>query len=271
MFIDTHCHLNIMVKDSFDSLLTSQEFTHAEPLIADAVSAGVKKLLCVGTSIIESMNCIKLAVGYDPVFATVGIHPNDLAMSWQEDLRQIALLAKESQKHKIVAIGECGLDKHYPGYNIAQQKDAFRAQIELALEYDLALVVHTRDAGDETLECLAEYKNNCPKGTIHCFSEDLAFAQGAIQLGFVLGIGGTITYPKNSKLREVVSKLGIEHIILETDAPFLPPQPIRGKKNSPTQIPVIAQAVADLLGCSREEVGERTTKTAESTFYRIAH
>lgn len=247
MLIDTHCHINTMVKKDFDTPLDAQDLERAAAIVAQAALMGVTTIVNVGTSLIESENCIKLASTFKYVYASLGIHPNDLTHSWQEDLAKLAGYLSRKKDLKIVAIGECGMDKHYPDYNLERQKDAFRRQIELALEHDLALVVHTRDAAPETLTCLEEYKNRGLRGTIHCFSEDIIFAQKAISWGFVLGIGGTITYPKNAHLRAAVRAVGIENIVLETDAPFLPPQIMRGKQNHPQQIHTIAQYLADML------------------------
>lgn len=265
MLIDTHCHINIMVKTSFDTPLTITDMTLAQKIIDEAAENGVTQILNVGTSFIESLNCIELAKRFEGVFAAIGIHPNDLTETWKEDLLTLKNLLNKDE-FKIVAIGECGIDKHYPDYNLSRQQDAFKTQIELALEHHLALVVHTRDAPEETIRCLEEYKHQGLRGTIHCFSENLGFAQEACSMGFVLGIGGTITYPKNNTLREVVSSLGIEHIILETDAPFLPPQIIRGKQNHPLYIKAIAQYIAQLLGTSFESVAETTTMNAKRIF-----
>lgn len=265
MLIDTHCHINMMVKKEFDVPLTEHEYTLASDVIDEAAKHAVTKILNVGTSLIESENCLELAKRFNHVYAAIGIHPNDLTDTWKEDLKRLAHYCSQKQL-KIVAIGETGMDKHYPDYNIMRQKDAFKAQIELALAHDLALVVHTRDAAEETIRCLEEYKNQGLRGTIHCFSEDLTFAQTAISWGFVLGIGGTITYPKNNVLRNVVRTVGLEHIILETDAPFLPPQSMRGKQNHPLHIRTIAQFIADELGELFDSVAQKTTKNAEKIF-----
>jgi TatD DNase family protein len=264
MLIDTHCHLNIMVKDTFDIPLKPTDLPKAQDIVLEAKLEGVSKILNVGTSLVESQNCIDLAQFIPSVYAAIGIHPNDLTTIWQEDLSQLAGKLAEKESLKIVAIGECGLDKHYPDFDIIRQQDAFKAQIELALLHNLPLVVHTRDAGEETLRCLEQYKGL--KGTIHCFSEDLSFAEQAISWGFVLGIGGTITYPKNNQLREVVKKVGIEHIILETDAPFLPPQTMRGKQNHPKYIHTIAEYIGQLLEIPFETVASTTSATVERVF-----
>jgi TatD DNase family protein len=266
MLIDTHCHINIMVKNSFDTPLTPELFPRAQTIIEEAQAAGISLILNVGTSVQESFNCIELARAFAPVYASIGIHPNDLTTTWKDDLKTLSGFLQNKKELKIVAIGECGLDFHYPDYNKEQQKDAFKKQIELSLEHNLALVVHTRDAGEETLHCLQEFKDSALRGVIHCFSEDLSFAQEAINLGFVLGIGGTITYPKNTILRQVITTVGLDHIILETDAPFLPPQHMRGKQNHPRFIKSIAEYIANLLQTPVDRVSTRTTHNAVSLF-----
>jgi TatD DNase family protein len=266
MLIDTHCHMNMMIKKDFDTPLEKEMFKSAEIIVQEAQKLSVDYIINVGTSVIESYNSILLAQHFPGVFAAIGIHPNDCTATWRHDLEKIKKWLLKKEENKIIAIGECGLDFHYPDYDIQRQKDAFKAQIELALEYDCALVVHTRDAHDETLRILEEYAKNILRATIHCFSEDLSFAQQAIAWGFVLGIGGTLTYPKNNLLREVVKKVGIEHIVLETDAPFLPPQIIRGKQNHPLYINALAHYIAELLGITQEEVARITSQNAQQIF-----
>jgi len=269
MIIDTHCHLNMMVKKSFDTLLTKEECQSAQKIINAAKYAHISTIINVGTSLPESLNCVALAQQYACVYATVGLHPNDCTAAWQADFKEIQKLAVNKEKNNIVGIGECGMDFHYPEYNIQRQKDAFKAQIELALKHDLALIVHTRDAGHETLQVLEEFAHNNLRGTIHCFSEDLAFAETAIAWGFVLGIGGTITYPKNTILRDVVKSVGLKNIILETDAPFLPPQSLRGTENTPANLQLVAHYIAELLETSFENVTQQTTHNAHRIFTNL--
>jgi TatD DNase family protein len=266
MLVDTHCHLNLLVEYTFDVPLSEKDIANAHTIVEEAAQYDVGRILNVGTSLIESLNSIKLAQHYKQIYASVGIHPNDLTETWKDDLHELQKLLPKKETLKILALGESGIDKHYKDYNLVRQQEAFIRHIELALEYDLALVVHTRDAGEETLRCLEPYKNQGLRGTIHCFSEDLAFAQEAISYGFVLGIGGTLTYPKNSLVREVVQTVGLDHIILETDAPFLPPQIIRGQKNRPRYIKTIAHYLADLLEQPYEKVSEQTTANAFRVF-----
>lgn len=266
MLIDTHCHINAMVKEKFDIPLEKEDFKKASNIVNQAKEWNVDCIINVGTSLIESKNCVALAKDFKKLYAVVGIHPNDLTSDWKKDLEEIKKLVKEKEKNKIVGIGEAGIDRHYPGYNLQQQKDAFKAQIELALENNLAIVVHSRDAYDETLYCIEEFAGQIERGIIHCFSEDQAFADKAIEWNFVLGFGGTVTYPKNNELRNVASKISIDSIVLETDAPFLPPQIIRGKENHPKYIKTIAEFIAELRNVPFAEIEKETTKNALRVF-----
>jgi TatD DNase family protein len=262
----------MMVKKEFDALLTSSQVALASAIIEQAHSNDVRLIINVGTNIIESKNCVELAKNYSNCFATIGIHPNDCTPTWHNDLKEMRSLWFNTKKsnnlkdYKIVGIGECGIDRHYPGYNLQRQKDAFKAQIELALEFGLALSVHSRDAADETLYSLDEFRKEKLRGVIHCFSENQSFADEAIALGMVLGIGGTITYPKNEIVRTVAKTVPLEKIILETDAPFLPPQNIRGKQNNPAQILTIAQYLADVRNTPFDEIAITTSQVACTLF-----
>lgn len=269
MFIDTHCHLNAMVKE-LDAPLTAQQLAQVPPIIEAAVQAQVKKIVNVGTSLVESKNCVQLAQQFNECYAAIGIHPNDATDQWAQELKEMCELwfsSKDSlNEYKIIGIGECGIDRHYPGYNLARQQDAFKAQIELALEFDLPILVHTRDAPDETLAVMDMYRKDGMRGLIHCFSEGHDFADEIrSNFGFYLGIGGTVTYPKNTVLREVVAKY-LTAVVLETDAPFLPPQQFRGQKNRPAYIPLIAQFLADLTAHELNEIAQLTTKNAQQLF-----
>jgi TatD DNase family protein len=266
MLIDTHCHINMMVKKTFDDALSPAQIDAASQIIDDAAQQGVTTIINVGTSLVESYNCVALAKKYPAVYAAIGIHPNDLTTTWADDFKKLKALMKEKEINRIVGIGETGLDRHYPDYNIQRQKDAFKAHIDLALEYNVGLVVHTRDAHDETLRCLEEYKGQISRGIIHCFSEDQSFATTVIEWNFVLGIGGTITYPKNSALRDIVVNTPLEHMVLETDAPFLPPQVIRGKQNAPSHIRTVADYIAHLKETSLDDVARTTSAQARRVF-----
>ena len=266
MLVDTHAHINMMVKKNFDMIMSSQEVAEAHAIVTAAQKSDVNKIINVGTSLIESKNCITLAQHYDAISAVVGIHPNDLTADWKNDLTEIKKLVQNKNKNKIVGIGECGIDFHYPDYQIQHQKDAFKAQIEMALEYDLALVVHSRDAADETLRSIEEYAGQIKRGIIHCFSEQADFAEQIISWGFAIGIGGIITYPKNNYLRDIVKQVPLSSIVLETDSPFLPIQEMRGKQNAPQYIKQIAEYIGQLRNESLEVISTQTSKTAFSIF-----
>src|SRR5690349_13610842 len=168
--IDTHCHINMMVKPAFDVPLNAAHFANSKDIIHDAKRVGVTPIINVGTSLIESQNCVRLAGEFEEVFATIGIHPTDLTSQWKSEIKQLQALLKQDAAEKIVGIGECGLDFFHPNFIVQRQIDAFHAQIELALEFDKALVVHSRDAYDETLKLLEQYKKNNLRAVIHCFS-----------------------------------------------------------------------------------------------------
>ncbi|HEX2977834.1 MAG TPA: TatD family hydrolase [Candidatus Babeliales bacterium] len=263
---DTHCHINIMVKKTFDTPLLPEHFPLAKTIIDQAAEAGVNRIINVGTSFIESQNCVLLAQHFPNCFAAVGIHPNDATENWRADLEKIEKLIIADNEKNIVAIGECGLDFHYPDFDRARQEDAFRAQIELALKYDRALIVHTRDAAYETLAIIDEFRDRNLRGVIHCFSEDMKFAQEVMKRDFFIGIGGPLTYPKNNALREVFLNVPLERILLETDAPYLPPQEIRGKQNSPAQLKTIAKFLSALRNCPVTTISESINKNCAHLF-----
>ena len=265
MLIDTHCHINMMVKKEFDVPLSTSFLPDAQKIIDDAAANQVDIIINVGTSLQESENCIAIARHFPKVYATVGLHPNDCTSNWRSDFEKLATYAQAARDYKIVGIGECGIDFHYPDYDKQRQYDAFKAQIELALEHNLALVVHSRDAADETLHILDEYKNQL-SATMHCFSYDRSIAKDVVAMGFFLGIDAPITYPKNNELRAVVHEIGLNHIVLETDAPFLPPQPLRGSQNHPKHIATIAGYIAQMLNVPLELVAKKTTHNASLLF-----
>jgi TatD DNase family protein len=263
--IDTHCHLNMLVKKDFDILMTPEQLEAAGDYISQAAADRVTTIINVGTSLPESLNSVALAQKYQNIYATIGIHPNDCTENWRQDFKELAQLLQNSA-HKIVGIGECGIDMYRPGYNLARQQDAFKAHIELALEHNLALVIHSRTAAQETLRILDDYAGQIKRATMHCFSYDLSIAQDVIKNGFYIGIDAPITYPKNQELRTVVQTVPLEYIVLETDAPFLPPQQLRGSANHPKHIKTIAAFIAELRGVTLEEIAAQTTANARRLF-----
>ena len=255
-----------MVKNNFEIPLQRADLPKIKEIINQAKNNNVSIILNIGSNHIDNQDSLILAQAFDSIFITVGLHPNDGIKEWKTNLNEIKQWLQNKEQYKIVGIGECGLDMHYPHYNLAEQRDAFKAQIEVALEHNLALVIHSRDAYDETLYILEEYKKNLLRVVMHCFSYDQTFAKTVTDWNFLLGIGGTITYPKNDELRNIVKAIDIKNIVLETDAPFLPPQTIRGKQNHPKEIATIAHFIADLRNESFESIAQQTTKNALQLF-----
>lgn len=271
MLIDTHCHINVMLrgyktKVSYEKL-SSTELKKAQEILKQAQLESTELIINVGTDLIESLTCIELAQYLSNCYAIVGIHPNDIKKNWKDDYKKISEYVQNHIDHKIIGIGESGIDFHYENYDKMLQQDAFKAHIELALKHDLALSIHSRDAAEETFKIIDIYrKEDRFRGIMHCFSYNQAYADQAIESKLALGIGGTVTYPKNHELRSIVQHTDLEHIVLETDAPFLSPQIVRGKENCPAHIKIIAQFIANLKNISYEQVEQITTTNVKKLF-----
>ena len=249
MFIDTHCHLSY---DDYDDISL---------VIKDNVEAGINKMIisgCTRSSIDES---IKITEEYKNIYLTIGYHPSEARFTNTDDLKYLEEQIKSNKK--IVGIGEIGLDYHYGKEDIVEQKELFEKQLKLAEKYNLPVVIHTRDATFDTIEILKKYPR--VRGDIHCFSGSVETARIYISLGYMLGIGGVVTF-KNSNLYKVVENVGLDHIILETDSPYLTPVPHRGEKNSSKYIPLIAKRIAEILDVSIEEVSKKTLANTYKLF-----
>ena len=269
MFIDTHCHLNIFPPRERGEILNSNHFSVIDVAVAEAQAVGVGKILNVGTNLIESNESIMIAQRYDHIYATIGVHPTDcnqLSENMSVVRTELKRLLREREHNKIVGIGETGLDFYHKPFNQQQQTDYFKMQIDLALEHNLPMVIHVREAGDETLRVIEEFIPNGLRGVIHCFQQNLDFAQQVCAWGLMIGIDAPIDYPKNGVLRDVLRQVELQHMILETDAPFLPPQRFRGKQNRPAYIPLIAAELATLKGVDVAVIEQQTTKNAEALF-----
>lgn len=250
MFVDTHCHLTIMSDKSSEQV---------DIIVKEAADAGVTQIVTVATTLQDSINAVDIAKKCDGVWATVGIHPCDCPEFWRGDFAQVENLVKNKKENKIVALGETGLDFYHKPFFKQRQIDAFKAHIECAIEHDLPVIVHIRESAQEVLKVLQDYKGRV-KGVAHCFLQTKEIADILIDLGFYLGVGGCITYPKNEWLREMIQDIDLKHLLLETDAPFLPPQQCRGKKNHPKYVPLIAEAIANIKKITVHQVGAVTTQ-----------
>ncbi len=246
---------------------TQDELIKAKTIIEQAYDNDTKLIINVGTDLVESITCVQLAQIYKNCYAIVGIHPNDATEHWKNDFKKISSYVQDHSNNKIIGIGECGIDLHYENYNLARQQDVFKAQIELALTYNLALSIHSRDAAEETFKIIDQYaKEDNFRGIMHCYSYNLDYAYEAIKAKLVLGIGGTLTYPKNEILRTIVKTVTLNDLVLETDAPFLPPQTLRGKENCPAHIKIIAEFIANLRQTTYDNIAQTTTATVKKLF-----
>ena len=231
--------------------------------IQRALAAGVSKMYMPNCdhSTIDTM--LLLADTWsENCFPMMGLHPTYVKDDYKEEL---AVVAEWLAKRKFYAVGEIGLDYHWDITFKEQQKEVFAAQIDLALQYGLPIVIHSRESTGDCIDMVATKQNGSLKGIFHCFGGTLEEARRVADLGFYLGIGGVVTY-KKTNLPEVIRDLGLQHIVLETDAPYLAPAPHRGRRNESSFIPVIAQKVAEVLDCPIEEVARITTANAALIF-----
>lgn len=250
MFIDTHCHLS---KEDYDDI---------DLVLSENKNSGVLKIIisgCEKSSIDESVEYSKK---YSDVYLTLGYHPSEATITTDSDLEKLENLIS-SNDLKIIGIGEIGLDYHYGKEDIDLQKELFRKQMKLASKYKLPVVIHSRDATEDTINILKEFPEVI--GDIHCFSGSVETAKIYVEMGYKIGIGGVVTF-KNSNLYKVVDDIGIDNILLETDSPYLAPVPFRGKVNSSKYIPLIAEKIAEILNISVDEVSKVTLANTYALF-----
>jgi TatD DNase family protein len=251
MLVDAHCHLT-------GSYLAADQ---VETTLARARSEGVTGFIAVGTDLEDSRAVLELATGIPGVQASLGVHPHE-AKSWSAEVE--TALSQLLAQPAVRFVGETGLDWHYDLSPRDEQEVAFRAQIRLAKGFGKPLMIHTRSAPEATLRVLEEEGADSVRGIIHCFSEDRAFAQRALDLGFYLSFSGITTFKKAEAVRDVAAWAPADRILVETDAPFLAPVPYRGKTNEPGFVRFTAEAVAELRGISSLQLAELTTKNLEA-------
>lgn len=255
--IDSHCHLDFL---DFDS-------DRAE-VITRAKKVGVGKILNPGCNLVTSRRAVKLADQTEEIFAAVGVHPHDAREVTDIALAELEQLATSP---KVVAIGEIGLDyfrikKTENRRQIIQiQQEAFRSQLELAQKLDKPVIIHSREADEDILKILDGFKNL--RGVFHCFGGGIEFAKKILAKGFYLGFTGICTFPRAENIREVIRLTSLDKILVETDAPYLAPESVRGKRNEPAFAVEVAQKIAELKGVSVEEVARMTTKNSENLFH----
>lgn len=242
--IDTHCHL------------LSSEYDNLKEILSDIEKTNIKCILN-GCDMLSNIESLELSKKYDFVFSAIGFHPSEV-----DSVPDNYISFIEKNINNIVAIGEIGLDYYWTKDNIDKQKEVFENQLILAEKYNKPVIVHTRDAIMDTYNILKKYK---VRGVIHAFSGSIEMAKKFINLGFKLGIGGVITF-KNCNLKDVIKELDISNIVLETDSPYLSPEPVRGKKNTSLNLKYIAEFISNLKDISYDKVCEITTTTAKDLF-----
>lgn len=256
MFIDTHVHLN-----------AEQYNEDLEAVIERALEKNVKQMIVVGFDRPTIERALELVARYDFLYAAIGWHPVDAIDCTEEDLAWIEELATTNEK--VVAIGETGLDYHWDKSPKDVQQNVFRQQIQLAKRVKLPIIIHNREATGDCVQILKEEHAEEVGGVMHSFSASVEIAHDIINnLNFYVGLGGPVTFKNAKTPKKVAAEIPLEHIILETDAPYLAPHPNRGKRNEPSYIPLIAQEIADLKGISLETVERVTTENAQR-FYKI--
>ena len=249
MFVDVHSHLSF---PEFDQ--------DRENVIERLIEEKVTVLIDPGINVATSKKSIELAREYDFIFANVGLHPHEASSHVKESIfEELEALAKSP---KVVAIGEIGLDYHYPDYNRQAQQDAFRQMLRVARTLDMAVVIHCRDAWEDMLQILTEESHSAMRGVMHCFSGDSGIAKECIRKGFKLSIPGTVTY-KNSQLPKVIRNVSLADLLTETDAPYLSPVPFRGKRNEPSFVPLVTANIALIRGIP---IPEAAKSIAQNTF-----
>lgn len=256
--VDTHCHLNFeRYNDDRDAI------------IAAAQAAGVTRIIIPSVDLESGQQAIALAQAYPGIYAAAGVHPNDTASFDEPTLQAVAELA---QHEKVVAIGEIGLDYHWDKSPKDQQERAFREQLALAAERELPVIIHNREASEDVLPILEDWVTGLPAslrerpGVMHSFSAPQAIADRALAAGFYLGFTGPITFKKAEALRRVAATVPLNRILVETDGPFLTPEPYRGRRNKPEYIPHIVDRLAALQGVAPEEMAAATTANAQRLF-----
>lgn len=233
-------------------------------MLQRAADAGVSHIITVGADLESSRQACDLAARYEQIHCAVGIHPHDADRVTDKCYEVVRELA--TQHPKVVAIGEIGLDFYRDRSPRDVQETVFRRFIRLARELSLPVIIHDRDAHDRVMAILREEKADEVGGVLHCFSGDLAMARECVEMGFYISIPGTVTYPGNDSLREVVRGTKIEHLLLETDCPYLAPVPHRGKRNEPAHVRFAAEKVAEVKGLSLEDVGRITSLNTHRLF-----
>lgn len=252
-FIDTHCHLSLLEHDTTDNIL------------ARAADAKLEKMVTVSTDTTNWDANRDFAAKHEHVYYSLGLHPHE-AKFWKDCKDNLLNRFKDGTPSKCVAIGELGLDYHYNHSTEAEQLAAFEAQLELALNVDLPIIIHCRDAFNPLFNIIKKRGLPTQGGVMHCFTGGPPEAADALALGLKISFSGVVTFKSADKLRQAAKQVPLESMLIETDCPFLAPVPLRGRPNEPSFLPHTAQCLADVLGLELEQVAEQTTLNATAFF-----
>lgn len=254
MIFDTHAHYD---DEDFD--------LDRDELLLGMKAAGVSHIVNIGASLESTKRSLELSKKYDFIYAAVGVHPSDTAELNEE---AFAWLKEQCNKPKVVAVGEIGLDYYWDEPDRSIQKGWFARQIELAREVKLPLVIHSRDAAQDTIDIMKNEKASEVGGILHCFSYTKETAKIFLDMDISFGIGGVVTFKNAKKLKEAVEYIPLDRIVIETDCPYLSPEPNRGKRNSSLNLPYVIKAIAEIKNLPEEEVMKKTYENAKK-IYRI--
>ncbi|NOR43128.1 MAG: YchF/TatD family DNA exonuclease [Gammaproteobacteria bacterium] len=253
MLVDSHCHLDCIDLAEFDNKFDN--------LITHTLDAGVEHMLCVSINLKEYPKMLEKVRAYPTISVSAGMHP----MADETDEFSIEYLTQLATDDKVVAIGETGLDYYYHKGNPVWQQERFRAHIQVANKVDKPVIIHTRDAANDTLDILREENAEKCGGVIHCFTETQEFAEHAMELGFMISISGIVTFKNADALRKVAESIPDDKLLIETDSPYLAPIPHRGKQNQPAFVHHVAETLADIRNTSVEHIAE----ISRNNFYRL--
>lgn len=253
MFIDSHCHLDRLKLDDFNNNLDN--------VVANAAAEQVNTLLCVSVTLQEFPSMKEKTQHYPNVWLTCGAHP--LNQDDEIDASQLASLASDE---RVIAVGETGLDYFYAPETKAVQVDSFRKHIQVARTLKKPLIIHTRDAQQDTLTMMQEEQASQVGGILHCFTESWEMAEQAIEMGFYISFSGIVTFKNASALREVAKRVPADKFLIETDAPYLAPVPHRGKQNQPAYVVEVAKHLASIRGTSVDEIARQSTENFHRLF-----
>lgn len=253
MFIDSHCHL-----DRIDLSRHNHSF---DELIRQANERLVHQMLCVSIDLEQFEQMYQTIAAYETIFASAGVHPMHVDEQPFDEQRLRAAAARP----RVVAIGETGLDYYYSTEHAVAQHESFAGHLRVAGDLGLPVIVHTREAREDTLRLIKSHGNLDTAGVLHCFTESLEMAQAAVEMNYMISFSGIITFRNAQELRDVVKALPLDRILIETDAPYLAPVPYRGKQNQPAYVPEVANCIAEIRGITVEEVAAAT----RDNFFRL--